>query len=456
MSDGAGTRMAYLTKTMFVAHRTPEVEIHAGSAQDAAGGRLIYLDALRGLLLVVMAINHVPNDLHVITDHPFGYMSAAEGFVFLSGLMAGLIYSRRFLRGGAGELQRSCWGRARTVYFFHLVGYIGVFAFVIVHRTWTGEVFPNAPLQMAIHPLRALLVGPLLLSQPSLLDILPFYCGFMLLCPILIKAYEVGRRRHVLAISFVVWAAVNWFSPQQPLLNTPTFNSGAFNIFAWQILFVVGTAFGHAWARGERLIARPSHATLILVLAVAALLFAVRHAWISTPVPANALSWLTNKNNLAPLRLFNTALIFWLLHAVVARFPRALSWRPFAVLGRESLSVFTIHVLIAVVIMAYPQFFDLSLTTRSLGTVVLLGAMTLTALAASHLRRAQVARENAAPAKSGLASGNGSDLAGQWQTNDWPNRSASSSRWINSKKYSGRPSSPKAVAAKMTPSIPGT
>jgi hypothetical protein len=167
------------------------------------------------------------------------------------------------------------------------------------------------------------------------------------------------------------------------------------------------------------------------------------------------LSWLTNKNNLAPLRLFNTALIFWLIHSIAISYPRALSWRPLAALGRESLPVFTIHVLIAYVIIAYPQFFDRSLTTRSLGTVVLLGAMTLTALAVSRWRRAQAARKDTAPDKSGLASRNGPALAGQWQTNDWPNRSASSSRWINSKKYSGRPSSPKAVAAKMTPSIPG-
>jgi hypothetical protein len=441
---------------MFVAHRTPEVKIHAGSAENTRGGRLVYLDALRGLLLVVMAINHIPNDLHVITDHPFGYMSAAEGFVFLSGLMAGLVYSRRLARGGVGDLHRSCWARARTVYFFHLVGYIGVFALVTAHRAWTGGMLPNTPLQMATHPLRALFIGPLLLSQPSLLDILPFYCGFMLLCPVLIRAYEAGQRRRVLAVSFLVWAAVNWLSPQQPLLNTPTFNSGAFNIFAWQILFVVGTAFGHAWARGERLVVNSSRSVLVPILAVAVLFFAIRHAWIPSGLSSDTLSWLTNKNNLAPLRLFNTALIFWLLHSLIVRYPRALSWRPLALLGRESLPAFTIHVLIAYAITAYPQFFDRTPASRLLGTCTLLGAMTLTALAASRWRLAQAARENSAPAKSGLASRDGPALAGQWQTNDWPNRSASSSRWINSKKYSGRPSSLKAVAAKMTPSIPGT
>ena len=50
---------------------------------EKTAGRFAYLDVLRGALLVVMAINHVPSDLHAITDHFFGYVSAAEGFVFL-------------------------------------------------------------------------------------------------------------------------------------------------------------------------------------------------------------------------------------------------------------------------------------------------------------------------------------------------------------------------------------
>ena len=70
-------------------------------------GRFAYLDVLRGALLVVMAINHVPSDLHVLTDHFFGYMSAAEGFVFLAGLMAGLVYTRMLLRSGREEVRRA-------------------------------------------------------------------------------------------------------------------------------------------------------------------------------------------------------------------------------------------------------------------------------------------------------------------------------------------------------------
>ena len=82
----------------------------------AQKNRLVYLDALRGLMLTVMAVNHVPSELHTVTDHPFGYMSAAEGFVFLSGLMAGLVYTKRYLKAGAEALQDGCAKRAGQIY----------------------------------------------------------------------------------------------------------------------------------------------------------------------------------------------------------------------------------------------------------------------------------------------------------------------------------------------------
>ncbi len=51
--------------------------------------RIAAFDSLRGALLLVMALNHVPSDLRVLTDQPLGFFSAAEGFVFVSGLLAG-------------------------------------------------------------------------------------------------------------------------------------------------------------------------------------------------------------------------------------------------------------------------------------------------------------------------------------------------------------------------------
>jgi len=341
-------------------------------------GRLEYLDTLRGLLLVIMAVNHIPSPLHAVTDHPLGFMSAAEGFVFLSGLMAGRVFTRRLLRDGQSALWRGCFLRARSLYFYHLASYFTVLLIVGTALLWNGQVPPNAPLQMIAHPVRTLLLtGPLLVYQPALLDILPMYFGFILLVPALILACERGLRNWVLGLSASLWFAVNAFCPQTP--NTLYLSVGAFNMCAWQILFVAGGVLGHAWARGDRLVTLPRGPLLWILVTGCGLLFAVRHAFVAPGIPANVLDWLTNKNNLAPLRLANTAGLFMLVRYAASRWPIMLSWAPLAFLGRASLAVFTVHVVVAYVINANPLLFDASSGERWLGTSLMLASMVIAA-----------------------------------------------------------------------------
>lgn len=335
--------------------------------------RLEYLDTLRGLLLVLMAVNHIPSPLHAVTDHPLGFMSAAEGFVFLSGLMAGLVFTRKLVRDGPSELLRACISRAKSLYAYHLASYLAVFLIIGAAILWSGRVPSNAPLQMIAHPIRALLTGPLLIYQPALLDILPMYCGFILLVPPLIWACERGLRNWVLGLSATLWILVNAFCPQVP--NTLYLSVGAFNMCAWQILFVFGGVFGHAWARGGQLVRAPRGALFWSVLAGCALLFGVRHAFLPTGIPSNALDWLTNKNNLAPLRLANTAGLFLLVRYMASHHPTLLSWAPLTFLGRASIAAFTAHVIAAYVINANPRFFDASEGQRWLGTALMLASM---------------------------------------------------------------------------------
>ena len=41
------------------------------------------LDALRGLFLVWMTLTHLPTKFSDLVNQPFGFVSSAEGFVFL-------------------------------------------------------------------------------------------------------------------------------------------------------------------------------------------------------------------------------------------------------------------------------------------------------------------------------------------------------------------------------------
>ena len=50
-------------------------------------------------MLVLMTLTHVPTRFSSPAGQPFGYVSAAEGFVLLSAFMAGSVYTRRAAQG---------------------------------------------------------------------------------------------------------------------------------------------------------------------------------------------------------------------------------------------------------------------------------------------------------------------------------------------------------------------
>src|SRR6201990_1321700 len=77
------------------------------------------LDALRGLFLVWMTLTHLPTRLSDLVNQPFGFVSSAEGFVFLSALLVGRVYMRQALEN-AGSLRGKLWERALRVYAYHV------------------------------------------------------------------------------------------------------------------------------------------------------------------------------------------------------------------------------------------------------------------------------------------------------------------------------------------------
>lgn len=360
--------------------------------------RFIHVDALRGILLVFMVVNHIPSDLQIATNHIFGFVSGAEGFVFLSGLMSGLVYARRYYKSGAAALKAAAASRAREVYRFHAFTFLVVLLGVQLCSVWLGAPPVITPPIMLDHPIRALLGGLTLVQQPSLFDILPMYCVLLLTVPAIIVA--CSRRHHsaVLVTSFLLWLMANLFSPQTPHINGVV-NTGSFNLLSWQLLFVVGTVFGHAWATGQRLWPKPHAGLIAVALAVAAVLYATRHALIVAPLSGSALDWLTNKNNVAPLRLLNTALLFYLVYVVVARFPNLVSWRPLAFLGQHSMFAFAAHILVAYGIQSFPEKLAATASGRAVATAIMIGS--LFAAAAIHTALQTRAKRRAEELRSG-------------------------------------------------------
>ena len=74
------------------------------------------LDALRGLMLVLMTVTHLPTRWAVPAGQPLGYVSAAEGFVLLSACLCGLVYTRQARGAGIASMRRAFWRRALVIY----------------------------------------------------------------------------------------------------------------------------------------------------------------------------------------------------------------------------------------------------------------------------------------------------------------------------------------------------
>src|SRR3954447_6958533 len=78
------------------------------------------LDALRGLFLVWMTVTHLPTRFADFVNQPLGFISSAEGFVFISALLIGRLYIRDLVQNPANVRAR-LWKRSLKIYGYHLM-----------------------------------------------------------------------------------------------------------------------------------------------------------------------------------------------------------------------------------------------------------------------------------------------------------------------------------------------
>ncbi|WP_416384557.1 OpgC family protein [Roseovarius sp. Pro17] len=213
------------------------------------------LDFFRGLALVMIFINHVPgNPLEIFTNRNFGFSDAAEGFVIMSGMAAGLAYPIAFTRLPLWRAVAKCWGRAWTLYEVHVMISMICLAIMLGAAYWFGaekmwQINNVGPWMKA--PVQATIGIATLGHQFGYVNILPMYAVLLLLTPVMILVAQ----RHtwaMLAGSFLLWVIAG-----EMRLNIPAYpNDGGwfFNPFAWQFLFAIGLATGMRLKSGERLL----------------------------------------------------------------------------------------------------------------------------------------------------------------------------------------------------------
>ncbi|MFZ3216463.1 MAG: OpgC domain-containing protein [Candidatus Acidiferrales bacterium] len=316
-------------------------------------GRRLELDAARGLMLVWITLTHLPTVATTYFNQPFGFISAAEGFIFLSALFTGRIYFRMAGRDGYPAMTRKLWSRTLRLYLYH--AFLLAFAFLVAVPIAAGGNRPGLHNLLDFYfmagPRQAITEAALLIYRPPLLDILPMYIIFLAFSSVaILLAQRIGWKPILLA-SITFWGlaqfgfrnAEHTFMMRYIPTHIPLNEMGAFDLWAWQFLWFVGVWLGVRWAQGNLPVEAWAKRVLIPAAVIAGACFALR--W------ANAYGWemgasefLFDKWHLGAVRVFDFASVAALLiYSQAALKPLAV--RPLVLMGQSSLQVFCVHLL---------------------------------------------------------------------------------------------------------------
>ena len=360
------------------------------------------LDWLRGLMLVLMTITHLPTWFSAHVGQPFGFVSAAEGFVFLSAYLVGSVYSHMAQTRGYRAMRHALWGRTIKVYAAHAALLLVLFWILVPVATSHGaHAITDLASFYVAHPQTALVAGLVLAYNPPLLDILPMYVLFLVASPLLLEHASRHGWGALLTLGAAIWLFAQHGGGQhvyESVANAvawpvPYSQTGAFSLLAWQLLWLAGLRAGALKVAGPPAVHsnKPWSPPVIWTATLVALAFFVwRHMTGHVPFASETgLNALVDKWHLGPLRLLN----FVVLAIIVVHGRRVLvAWAEhssIAVLGRASLTVFTAHLLLCLAVLATarealePHRLSLLDAMLLLGTLVTLYAIARASLAAA-------------------------------------------------------------------------
>jgi hypothetical protein len=362
------------------------------------------IDALRGVLLVLMTMTHLPTKWSGLFGEPLGFISAAEGFVFLSAFMAGKVFAQYEIKLGVQAATRWMHSRALRIYVLHMV--LLLLAFTVI--AWIAAKFHRPAVQNLLDfyfhsPKRAVVSGAMLIYQPPLLDILPMYIMFCVATPYVMRFAGQWGWSRIIGLSAVIWLGAQFglraqvYAALSLLLHwdIPMNAMGSFDLYAWQFLWVLGLWFGAMGFGHAKQVLASGRSVLNAALAISLGIFAWRHYSGAMGFSDLALSmfWI-NKWTLSPVRIVNLAALLCVLIAIGSRVPNGWFVSVLSKLGRASLWVFGAHIATVLFILCLSEEADAKFS-GALGIAVLLfgyAVLLVTALIFESLQRRQKPR----------------------------------------------------------------
>jgi hypothetical protein len=309
--------------------------------------RLIELDFFRGLVLLIIVVDHIGGSiLSRFTLHAYALCDAAEVFVFLGGFATATAYAALAERRNETIARSRFLRRSLEIYRAFLVtaALMLLVSAVLTALSIDGPNLATTDLDDLIDtPFAAL--GDILLfrRQPYLASVLPMYAFFALLVPMILPLAR-SKPWLLLAGSVALWAgapAIDAYLPAAPDMHWD------FNPFAWQLLFVLGVL-----ARCQPVYQRISThrlSWLVSVLAFGVVAAAAYYKLFIEREPLDA----NFKQNLSYLRAVNFLAIAWLVANLIQQgwAKKLAQWMPWVgVIGRKGLLCFIAGAVISLVV----------------------------------------------------------------------------------------------------------
>jgi enterochelin esterase-like enzyme len=317
----------------------------AGWRYDEPGSRDGRLDLLRGCLVVAMLVDHLGGHswLYFVTGGNQFFVSAAEGFVFLSGLVMGLVYARLIEREGLWSATRRALRRAAVLYLAAIALAVGFRAVSALAGASWAEPFAGVGDLMAYTLAIATLRTGIYLA-----DVLMLYALLVLAAPAAFALLARGRADVLIGVSIGLWG-LHQFGLTGPI-DAVTEGLIWFPPIAWQLVFVAGLVAGYHWrALRARLAGRTWRPALVGLALTAAGLIALA-AWAPASPLAEPVAAFFGKEELRVGRLLAAAVFFPLLFGLAS-----VTWRPLRAglgwllipLGQRALLAYSLHLALA-------------------------------------------------------------------------------------------------------------
>ncbi len=246
---------------------------------DAVSRRDLRVDLLRGFCIFAMVVDHFGGDswLYAITGGNRFYVSAAEGFIFISGFVMGQAYRSKRDRSGLTTAMGDALARARTLYLATVALTI-IFSALFLYTDialWTGRDFG-----LGIDSFQEIIVSAMTLHYTYHgTDILAMYTLLLLIAPLILLLLTIGKWYWVLLPSWLWWLAYQIY-PEDAAVPWYIRHGENFPIAAWQVLFITGHVLGFyrealtAWLQRFRRVR-----VVGVALGIAATLVLISLAW---------------------------------------------------------------------------------------------------------------------------------------------------------------------------------